>query len=542
MNSNIRSNSPSAETQSSPKKLCQTHPSPNPNPPPKITTTDVKKPEEVAEILTNKTTEKQVSSGKGGKRKRKQKIKPLSSSEESIEHSIKELLGFQRYQECIENEVKYDESGWDLEKGSLLEITIDSIGSFGDGLAISPKQNWILVVPFTVPGDRVEIKVYRNQTLHSFADLISVKSAGAWRNDSLVKCRYFGKCSGCQYQMISYDKQLELKQIVVEKAFKHFSGLDPSLIPPIEPTLPSPLQYEYRTKLTPHFELPRNSKQIQEGEQGDLRIGFAEKGRKRVMDIEDCMIATSVINQKLKEERHRVQSTIHTFKRGATLLLRDSLVPITQPDPKESESPCDPNTHLCITNHKEIVRENVQGVNFEQNAGSFFQNNSSILNPFMSYILSLLKPPESEERYLVDAYCGSGLFSISLAMVFTKAIGIELSVDSIRWAKHNALLNRVENVEFMVGQAEAIFKDLKFPASKTTIIIDPPRKGCDELFIHQLLDFKPQTILYVSCNVHTQARDVGRLGKSYRIQSIRGADFFPQSHHCESIVCLSLVE
>ncbi|EGG10447.1 uncharacterized protein MELLADRAFT_33671, partial [Melampsora larici-populina 98AG31] len=422
----------------------------------------------------------------------------------------------------------------------------------GDGLSISPNQNWILVIPFTVPNDLVKIKVYRHDTLHSFADLISIIEFGTWRDNSLIKCQYFGKCSGCQYQMISYEKQLELKQIVVEKAFKHFSGLDPSLLPKIEPTLPSPLQYAYRTKLTPHFELPRNIKAPQRNGIGigngngknELRIGFAEKGRKRVLDIEDCMIATSVINEKLTQERNRVRSTIHTFKRGATLLLRDSLELATT----------EPDRHICVTNHKEIVREKVLSVHFEQNAGSFFQNNSSILNPFLSYIKSLLddhKPSrkkeegqegEGEERYLVDAYCGSGLFSIGLADQFTKSMGIEVSSESIYWAKHNAKLNKIENVEFMVGKAEAIFADLNFPAQMTTVIIDPPRKGCDEVFLDQLLDFKPKRILYVSCNVHTQARDVGRLGKVYKVQSIRGADFFPQSHHCESIVSLSLIE
>lgn len=86
-----------------------------------------------------------------------------------------------------------------------------------------------------------------------------------------------------------------------------------------------------------------------------------------------------------------------------------------------------------------------------------------------------------------------------------------------------------------------ILQGLDFPSSQTTVIIDPPRKGCDEQFINQLLDYKPRSILYVSCNVHTQARDVGLLAKAYQIKRIRGADFFPQSHHCESIVALELI-
>jgi tRNA (uracil-5-)-methyltransferase len=101
--------------------------------------------------------------------------------------------------------------------------------------------------------------------------------------------------------------------------------------------------------------------------------------------------------------------------------------------------------------------------NFEQNAGSFFQNNPSILGPFMRYMMDELIPKKvgpdlEQEQYLVDAYCGSGLFSISLAQLFTKTIGIELSSDSIRYAKRNATLNKITNANFIVGEAEAIFK------------------------------------------------------------------------------------
>ncbi|KAH9810432.1 S-adenosyl-L-methionine-dependent methyltransferase [Melampsora americana] len=553
MKNNIRSFSPTSESQNTSivKKIK-----------PSISTPE--------EIKSNPVEIK--SKPKPKRRKRKGKEKPLSSNEESIRFSIQELLGIQvneQEEKEEEEEVHWDRSGWNLEKGNILEVKIHSIGSFGDGLAISPNQNWILIVPFTVPNDVVKVKVYRNDRFHSFADLISILSPGEWREEALIKCEYFGKCSGCQYQMIRYEKQLELKQIVIEKAFQHFSGLDASLIPKILPTLPSPLQYEYRTKLTPHFELPRKKPIGMEDGSNELRIGFAEKGRKRVIDIEECMIATSVINEKLTLERNRVRSTLDRFKRGATLLLRDSLIPISKPERKEIKTQREDrmgnlkeslteDLHVCITDHQEIIREKVQDRHFEQNAGSFFQNNSSILNSFLTYLISLLnelkasnhhhhhhhqeEEEEEEAHYLVDTYCGSGLFSICLADQFTKSMGIEVSSDSIKWAKHNAILNGIENVEFLVGQAESIFKDLTFPSIKTTVIIDPPRKGCDESFLHQLLSFKPRLIFYISCNVHTQARDIGQLAKVYKIQSIRGADFFPQSHHCESIVCLSLIE
>ncbi|KNZ55835.1 uncharacterized protein VP01_2568g1 [Puccinia sorghi] len=157
-------------------------------------------------------------------------------------------------------------------------------------------------------------------------------------------------------------------------------------------------------------------------------------------------------------------STIHTFKRGATLLLRESLVPI---DPEASaDVPTDDDSRICVTDHKTIVREKVLDKNFKQNAGSFFQNNPLILGPFMRYMMDELIPSKKdkqhgneEEQYLVNTYCGLGLFSILLAQLFTKNIGIKLTSDSIRYAKFNATLNNITNAEFIGGEAEAILRN-----------------------------------------------------------------------------------
>lgn len=489
---------------------------------------------------------------------------PLTS-ERSLELGIKDLLGHPVYQALIDrpqgDTPAWKACGWDLETHHPIQVTISALSSFGDGIAISPNKDWALIVPFSVPGDVVETKVFRHNLTHSLGDFIRVVSPGPWRNDDLIRCQYFGKCSGCQYQMIDYSIQLDLKRTTVQKAFEYFSGLDEAEIPTVEPTLSSPKQYGYRTKLTPHFELPRKLKsrgasQISgstpayDSGPGGLAIGLAEKGRRRVVDIEECPLGTQTINQTLKTERARVQSTIETFKRGATLLLRESLIPI---DPNSSE-PIDDQARICVTDHKKIVREKVLDKHFQQNAGSFFQNNPSILGPFLSYMIDELILPthkiprvgraetsSDDERYLVDAYCGSGLFSISLAHHFTQTIGIELASDSLHYAKENAKLNKVDNAQFIVGQAQAIFKDLKFPSDRTTMIIDPPRKGCDQEFLEQLLNFKPEKVIYISCNVHTQARDIKSLKASYRIDRLRPLDFFPQTYHCESVALLSLI-
>lgn len=136
-------------------------------------------------------------------------------------------------------------------------------------------------------------------------------------------------------------------------------------------------------------------------------------------------------------------------------------------------------------------------------------------------------------RYLVDAYCGSGLFTVTCGEGFEKVVGVDVSGEGVAYARKNAELNNIKNAEFIVGEAENIFQMIKFPGSETTVIIDPPRKGSDKKFLDQLLDLAPKRIVYISCNVHTQARDLGYLlqhdkGVGYKIDSIRGFDFFPQ--------------
>jgi tRNA (uracil-5-)-methyltransferase len=152
--------------------------------------------------------------------------------------------------------------------------------------------------------------------------------------------------------------------------------------------------------------------------------------------------------------------------------------------------------------------------------------------------------------HLVDAYCGSGLFAITLSPSFEQVAGIELSSDSIRFATHNAELNGLPagKCTFRAGDAGDIFSVVdEFPRDRTVMIIDPPRKGSDDRFIDQLMQFGCETVVYVSCNVHTQARDVGKIlrkegpgGRKYLLESLRGFDLFPQTAHVESVAVLRL--
>lgn len=497
------------------------------------------------------------------KQKRKDYAKQLTKTgREPIEFDIEDLLGVRKVTDILSEGLEYTNK---FERGTRLTLQIERLDAHGDGLAIAPEADWIVAIPHALPKEKVTVEITSNERLYSKAKLISVEEKSEERNDGLVRCKYFGDCGGCQYQMIDYEKQLEIKRGVVERAFARFSGLDPMLVPTILPTIASPNQYSYRTKLTPHFELPyelrrgrrtgvrNNAHASGNGEDKpkySVPIGFDCIGTKRVMDIEECPIATKTINKALPAAKQKVKDTIESFKNGATILLRDSLRTydsfaedqlVTQTANGEAQVERELDTEV-VTDHKATVKERVLTTKFESPAGTFFQNNRSILPSLLNYVRDqITSTGTSEDRYLVDAYCGSGLFSLCLASLFREVSGVEISSESIKYATKNAELNGITNAKFLAGNAEDIFGRIEYPADNTTVIIDPPRRGCDEEFIRQLVRLGPKHIVYVSCNVHTQARDVGQLvtkDARYKIKSVRGADLFPQTHHVEGVCVL----
>lgn len=370
------------------------------------------------------------------------------------------------------------------------EVEILKLNSSGDGMALI--GGFTAIVPFTIPGDIVSAKPYfiNDNEKILLCDLESVTTKSSRRDNSLVQCKYFGKCSGCQLQALSYDQQLSHKKTVVADAFKNFSDVDLQLLPSIGDTIGSPLQYNYRTKITPHFDQPR--KGFPEGE--FPQIGFNEKGRRKVMDIEECPIATKTLNIGLSAERARTLANLKSFKRGATILLRQNSI-------KQESGELE---YSCTTDSKSIITEYIGKYKFESPAGAFFQNNNAIMPLLTGYVKDNLMPGFASstnpiERYLVDAYCGSGLFSITCSEGFSAVSGVEISQDSVKWAKINAETNGITNAEFLAGSAEALFQKITFPPAQTSMILDPPRKGCDALFLNQLLDFSPDRIVYVSC-------------------------------------------
>jgi tRNA (uracil-5-)-methyltransferase len=495
--------------------------------------------------------------------------------------------------------------------GSEIEVEVVELSSTGEGLAKQKGSDHIYVVPFAVPGDTLKVKVYRHNLDEGYtaADFISVVKPSEMRDDSRIQCPYFAKCSGCQFQMLDYAQQLKFKRDIVVKAYRNFSQLPPELVPEILDTIGSPLQYGYRTKLTPHFDAPPNNRRRgpQKPHEKMPPFGFTPKTSRQVLDIEDCPIATDAVRKGLADERFRLALEYGKYTKGATILLREStkripkyspseVVPVPKgipPDAIRVETDTHVDFKTCITDNNATSTEYIDSFVFTNPAGSFFQNNNSILPPFTAYIREHILPPASNTpaagsassnkpiRNLIDAYSGSGLFTITQSSLFSssggQSIGIDIAEQSIAYARRNASLNglREDQCRFVAADAPELFKSVgggAYDPDETVVVLDPPRKGCDASFLRQLLQFAPRRVVYVSCNVHTQARDVGMLvrgqidgallgkreeevggaGKGgeegekktvrYAIESIRGFDFFPQTAHVEGVAVLNRVD
>jgi tRNA/tmRNA/rRNA uracil-C5-methylase (TrmA/RlmC/RlmD family) len=385
-----------------------------------------------------------------------------------------------------------------------IELEVSTLTNMGQGLG--RVDGWVVLVPFALPGDLALVRVWRNHKNYSEADLVRVLRPAPERIEP--PCPLFGTCGGCQYQNLPYEEQLKWKRQQVEELLPRMARVEF----PVNPVIASPLAFGYRSKITPHFEQPRPDR--------PLDIGFLRAGaRHAIVDVPHCPLATDAINQRLQTERERVRSQAGRFKRGATLLLRQGAEGV-------------------VTDPGQIIYEEVDGLRLQFPAGEFFQNNPFILPKFVGYVRE--QAAAGGARFLVDAYCGSGLFCLTGARAFERAVGVEVSEPSVRWARENAAANRLTNCSFVVGDAASIFAGVDFAAEQTAVIIDPPRKGTDPAFISQLVAFGPERVVYVSCNPATQMRDlVEFIAGGYRIVDVQPFDLFPQTKHLECVITLT---
>jgi 23S rRNA (uracil1939-C5)-methyltransferase/tRNA (uracil-5-)-methyltransferase len=440
---------------------------------------------------------------------------------------------------------------------------VENNNDHDDSTTVEDDRLWVVMVPHVVVGELVTVRIFRNFKSYSEADLVTIVEASPHRVEP--RCALAGVCGGCQYQHMSIEAQRDWKtthvqEVLLQQQIQGYCNEDESKMEVLVlPTMGTEEVYEYRSKITPHYQAPR---EVGVDTYEMDAIGFQQSSNRILVDVPECIIATSAINQKYKETREvllqRAKEGLLNQQpnkkkkgkrgrqggdkaKGATLLFR-------QADDHEGES-------VVVTDHTQYMTTTVKDLSFRYLAGNFFQNNNYVLPLMVDAVVHAATQPTTsgnKPSYLIDCYCGSGLFALSAASKFDLCVGIELNKKAIEEATANAQLNGIANCQFVAASAEAIFTSpprlevegyehqevQTFPREDTVVVLDPPRKGCSTEFLEQLYEYSPQRIVYMSCGPATQARDAKGIVEigGYEIVSIQPFDLFPQTKHVECLI------
>jgi tRNA/tmRNA/rRNA uracil-C5-methylase (TrmA/RlmC/RlmD family) len=368
--------------------------------------------------------------------------------------------------------------------GDKLTLKISDLAFGGEGVA--RVEDFVVFVPFVAPGEVVEAEVIEAKKRFARARLLRVVEAAKERVQPL--CRYFGECGGCQYQHLSYATQLEFKHKQIKDLFQRIGGFEPGLVAPV---IPCPQPYGYRNRI-----MIRS--QWDKFKQG-LNIGFIRADNRLVVDIEECKIAEPALNEQILQVR-------------------------AHPPPKGGL--------------KVVLRIPPEGWHVPPD--SFFQNNFFLLPKLVEVVRDRLR--ESGSRHLADVYCGVGFFSIEAGDLVESFVGVEYDQMAIASARRNAVARGRQNGEFVAGMAEGLLPELltRFKAGLTTVLLDPPRKGCRPEMLELLRQVRPAQVIYVSCHPATMARDLNILCAQdvFKVAQVVPLDMFPQTAHVECVADL----
>jgi 23S rRNA (uracil1939-C5)-methyltransferase len=371
-----------------------------------------------------------------------------------------------------------------LSIGDKLTLTIGDIAFGGEG--VGRVDDFVVFVPFVLVGETVEVEVTEVKKNFARARLLRVAQASPERVEPA--CRYFGDCGGCQYQHVAYETQLRLKHKQIADLFQRIGGCRAEAVAPL---VPCPQPYGYRNRI-----MIRS--QWDKFKQG-LNIGFIRADNRLVVDIEECKIAEPALNEQIKQVR------AHPPPRGGL---------------------------------KVVMR--IPPENWDVPPDSFFQNNFFLLPKLVETVRALLR--QSGARRLVDLYCGVGFFGIELADLVESFVGVEYDQRAIQAARRNAAAHGRTNGEFMAGTVEQLLPDLikRFSPGATTVLLDPPRKGCQSQTLRLLRAARPAQIIYVSCHPATMARDLNILCREgvFDLARVVPLDMFPQTQHVECVADL----
>lgn len=403
-----------------------------------------------------------------------------------------------------------------------LEVKLDKLVYGGDAMG-RLEDGRAIFVPYALPGEKVRVRVVTEKRGHVRAALLEVLEASPDRIDA--RCKHFTECGGCHYQHLSYEKQLEVKQQVLVEQFQRMAGIDD---PPVDAIVPSPSEWYYR-----------NTVQFSQTEDG--KLGYQAARSRSVVPVTECFLPEEGISQlwpQLSLETvpglHRIE--LRQADNGEMLVMagQEELPPEMELELPISAVYLSPGKGPMIMAGDEFGIIHINERPFSFHAGSFFQVNTAQAQALVNHVMGLL--PLTPETVALDVYCGVGLFSAFIAPKVEQLIGIEYSGLSCEDFAVN--LDEFENVTIYQGPAERILPSLDVKAD--VVVVDPPRAGIKPQALDALVKMEAGTIVYVSCDPATLARDVKRLIKAgYQLERITPFDLFPQTYHIETVVVMT---
>ena len=460
-----------------------------------------------------------------------------------------------------------------MNKNDIVTVEITDIGVSGEG--IGHVDGYTLFIKDAVIGDVVEAKVMKAKKNYGYARLMKVITPSEYRVEP--KCAFARRCGGCQIQEMSYDRQLVFKNQKIRGNLERIGGFTKDQIDTVmQPVVGMEHPFGYRNKAQFPFGTDKEGNPITGFYAGrthdiiantDCALGVEQN--KEILEIilqymrenkiksydektGKGLIRHALIRYGFKTKEIMVCLVVNGKKLPKAERLIEKLIQIEG----MTSITISPNTrrdNVIMGDSYEVlwgqgyITDYIGNVKYQISPLSFYQ-----VNPVQTeklYGLALEYADLKGDETVWDLYCGIGTISLFLAQKAKQVYGVEIVPQAIDDAKENAKINAIDNAEFFVGKAEEVLPEYYAEyerehngetAHADVIVVDPPRKGCDETLLETIVKMQPEKVVYVSCDSATLARDLKYLcANGYEIKMCRGVDQFPQSVHVETVVLLS---
>lgn len=452
-------------------------------------------------------------------------------------------------------------------------IVVSDTGS--EGHSVGRHGDIVVFIEGAIPGDVVDVEVKKKKSNYAEAKVVAFHQYSSKREKPV--CTHFGTCGGCKWQNMNYESQLFYKEKQVADALKRVGKIE---LPEIQPIISSAKKYHYRNKLEFTFS---NKKwltwdQINSGQEFERNaLGFhIPKMFDKILDIDECFLQEEPSNSiRLEVKKYALENNLSFFDMREqvgflrTLIIRTSstgevmtiftfhnedkenreklLEHISKKfpqitslmyviNPKRNDTISDLDIQLYKGNP--YIFEQMEGLKFKIGPKSFYQTNSE--QAYELYKVARNYAELKGDELVYDLYTGTGTIANFVARQAKKVIGVEYISAAIEDAKENSKENKISNTLFFAGDMKDVLNDefIKQNGKPDVTITDPPRAGMHEDVVKKIIEIAPKTVVYVSCNPATQARDIALMDATYKVTAIQPVDMFPHTHHVENVVKL----